>query len=52
MLEVIDPVAHNRQQTRDTLTSLAADQSDDPLPDVVSPNANGICSSGSTGCRK
>jgi bile acid-coenzyme A ligase len=31
---------------------LAGERSGDPLPDVVYPNANGICSSGSTGLPK
>jgi bile acid-coenzyme A ligase len=52
VLEVIDPAVIVDEQTRDTLTSRAADQSQDPLPAVVSPNANGICSSGSTGLPK
>ncbi len=52
VLEVIDPVVVVDEQTRDTLASRAAGEPDDPLPEVVSPNANGICSSGSTGMPK
>jgi bile acid-coenzyme A ligase len=52
VLEVIDPIVVVDEQTRHTLTSRAAGQSRDPLPAVVSPNANGICSSGSTGLPK
>lgn len=52
VLEVIDPVVAVDEQTRDMLTARAAAQSDGPLPEVVSPNANGICSSGSTGLPK
>jgi bile acid-coenzyme A ligase len=52
VLEVIGPVVVLDEQTRDALTSRAAGESDDPLPEVVSPNANGICSSGSTGLPK
>jgi bile acid-coenzyme A ligase len=52
LLAVIDPAVVVDEQTRDPLSSRAADQSQDPLPTVVSPNANGICSSGSTGLPK
>ena len=52
VLEVIDAAVVVDELTLATLTARAADQSDDPLPDVVSPNANGICSSGSTGLPK
>jgi bile acid-coenzyme A ligase len=52
VLEVIDPAVAVDEQTLSTLTGLADDQSSDPLPVVVSPNANGICSSGSTGLPK
>jgi bile acid-coenzyme A ligase len=52
VLAVIEPAVIVDEQTRDTLTSRAAGQSQDPLPAVVSPNANGICSSGSTGLPK
>jgi bile acid-coenzyme A ligase len=52
VLAVIDPAVVVDEQHRDALASRAAEQSDDPLPEVVSPNANGICSSGSTGLPK
>jgi bile acid-coenzyme A ligase len=52
VLEVIDPAVIVDEQSRHTLTSHATNQSQDPLPTVVSPNANGICSSGSTGLPK
>ena len=52
VLEVIAPSVTLDDETRPALTASAADQSAEPLPDVVSPNANGICSSGSTGLPK
>jgi len=52
VLEVIDAAVVIDEQSRDALTSRAVDQSADPLPEVVSPKANGICSSGSTGLPK
>jgi bile acid-coenzyme A ligase len=52
VLEVIAPTVTLDDQTRSVLTKSAAEQSADPLPDVVSPKANGICSSGSTGLPK
>jgi bile acid-coenzyme A ligase len=52
VLAVLNPAVVVDEQHRDTLASRAAEQSDDPLPEVVSPNANGICSSGSTGLPK
>jgi bile acid-coenzyme A ligase len=52
VLEVIDPAVVVDEQHRDVLASCAAEQSDEPLPAVVSPHANGICSSGSTGLPK
>jgi bile acid-coenzyme A ligase len=52
VLEVIGPAVIVDEETQETLTAHAADQPDDPLPEVVSPNANGICSSGSTGLPK
>ena len=52
VLEVIDAAVTVDEQTLSTFTARAGDQSDDPLPAVVSPNANGICSSGSTGLPK
>ena len=51
VLEVIDPAVIVDEQSRQ-LTARAGHQSDNPLPAVVSPNANGICSSGSTGLPK
>jgi bile acid-coenzyme A ligase len=52
VLEVIAPAVTVDDKTRSVLTASAAAQSADPLPDVVSPKANGICSSGSTGLPK
>jgi bile acid-coenzyme A ligase len=52
VLEVIAPVVILDEQTRPELTRAAAGQSADPLPEVISPQANGICSSGSTGLPK
>jgi bile acid-coenzyme A ligase len=52
VLEVIGPAVTVDDETRSVLTASAAGQSADPLPDVVSPKANGICSSGSTGLPK
>jgi bile acid-coenzyme A ligase len=52
VLEVIDPAVVVDERTRDTLSSDAGDHADDPHPDVISPHANGICSSGSTGLPK
>jgi bile acid-coenzyme A ligase len=52
VLAVIDPAVIVDEQNRQALASCAADQSEGPLPAVVSPNANGICSSGSTGLPK
>ena len=52
VLAVIDAAVVIDEQSRDALTSRAVDQSADPLPEVVSPKANGICSSGSTGLPK
>ncbi|MBV8179419.1 MAG: AMP-binding protein [Mycobacterium sp.] len=52
VLEVIDPTVIVDEQTRHALASRAVEQSDEPLPTAVSPNANGICSSGSTGLPK
>ena len=52
VLEVIDPTVAVDERTLSTLTARAGEQSDGPLPAVVSPNANGICSSGSTGLPK
>jgi bile acid-coenzyme A ligase len=52
VLEVIDPAVAVDEQSLPALTARAGEQSGDPLPEVVSPNANGICSSGSTGLPK
>lgn len=52
VLEVIGPAVVVDDGTRDMLAARAADAAADSLPDVVSPNANGICSSGSTGLPK
>ena len=52
LLAVIEPAVIVDDQTRQTLAARAAEESDEALPAVVSPNANGICSSGSTGLPK
>ena len=52
LLAVINPAVVVDEQTRDALSSGAAGQSPEPLRRVVSPNSNGICSSGSTGLPK
>src|SRR6202046_5553173 len=52
VLEVIDPTVAVDERTLSTLTARAGEQSNGPLEAVVSPNANGICSSGSTGLPK
>lgn len=49
---VIDPAVAVDEQTRWELDARAAAESGDPLPEAVSPTANGICSSGSTGVPK
>jgi len=49
---VIDPAVVVDEKSRWELDARAADQSDSPLPEAVSPTANGICSSGSTGVPK
>ncbi|WP_343708647.1 AMP-binding protein [Mycobacterium sp.] len=52
VLEVIAPAVAVDDETRPVLTASAAGQSTGSLPDMLSPNANGICSSGSTGLPK
>ncbi|BBZ13071.1 class I adenylate-forming enzyme family protein [Mycobacterium branderi] len=52
VLGVIDAAVVVDEQSREKLASKAKDQSDEPLPAVVSPTVNGICSSGSTGLPK
>lgn len=52
VLEVISPAVTVDDRTRDELAAAAARQPTDPLPEVISPQANGICSSGSTGLPK
>jgi bile acid-coenzyme A ligase len=49
---VIDPTVVVDEQSRWELAAQAADQSESPLPEAISPTANGICSSGSTGVPK
>ncbi|CAM4255765.1 Long-chain-fatty-acid--CoA ligase [Mycobacterium basiliense] len=49
---VIDPTVIIDEQSRWMLEALAAAESQSPLPPAVSPTANGICSSGSTGVPK
>jgi bile acid-coenzyme A ligase len=52
VLAVIDPAVTLDASRQAALTACAATKSSAPLPEVVSPNANGICSSGSTGLPK
>ncbi len=52
VLAVIDPAVIVDEHTRPTVAAAAAREPDHPLPAVVSPHANGICSSGSTGLPK
>lgn len=52
VLTVIDPAVTVDESCRHALAECAAAQSCDPLPAVVSPTANGICSSGSSGLPK
>jgi bile acid-coenzyme A ligase len=49
---VIDPTVTVDEQTRWRLAEQAAAESEDALPEAISPTANGICSSGSTGVPK
>lgn len=49
---VINPAVVVDEDTRWELDARAAGESPDPLPEAVSPTANGICSSGSTGVPK
>ncbi|MEB4210544.1 class I adenylate-forming enzyme family protein [Mycobacterium sp. 94-17] len=49
---VIDPAVVVDEQSRWELDSRAARESGDALPVAISPTANGICSSGSTGVPK
>ena len=50
--EVIDPAVVVDEKSRWELEARAAGESESPLPTAVSPTANGICSSGSTGVPK
>jgi bile acid-coenzyme A ligase len=50
--EVIDPTVVVDEVSRWELETRAAGESERPLPTAVSPNSNGICSSGSTGVPK
>jgi bile acid-coenzyme A ligase len=52
VLAVIDPVVMVDESQRTALAACAATRSADPLPEVISPNTSGICSSGSTGLPK
>ena len=52
LLAVIAPAVIFDEQNRQAVATTAAGLPDGPLPDVVSPNVNGICSSGSTGLPK
>ena len=49
---VIDPAVVVDETSRWELAARAAGESESPLPTAVSPTANGICSSGSTGVPK
>jgi len=49
---VIEPAVVVDEKNRWELEARAAGESQSPLPTAVSPNANGICSSGSTGVPK
>lgn len=49
---VIDPAVTVDDTIRWELDASAASQSESPLPTAISPTANGICSSGSTGVPK
>jgi bile acid-coenzyme A ligase len=49
---VIDPAVVVDENSRWKLAARAAAESESPLPTAVSPTANGICSSGSTGVPK
>ncbi|HET7075244.1 MAG TPA: class I adenylate-forming enzyme family protein [Mycobacterium sp.] len=50
--DVIDPAVVVDENSRWELDARAARESESPLPTAVSPTANGICSSGSTGVPK
>jgi bile acid-coenzyme A ligase len=52
LLDVIAAAVVIDEHNRAALAGAAARLPDDPLPEVVSPNVNGICSSGSTGLPK
>ncbi|MBO0880235.1 MAG: AMP-binding protein, partial [Mycobacterium sp.] len=52
VLTTIEPAVIVDEKNRRALATCAASQSDRPLPAVVSPTVNGICSSGSTGVPK
>ncbi|MGB9305965.1 MAG: class I adenylate-forming enzyme family protein [Mycobacterium sp.] len=49
---VIGPTVIVDEQSRWELEAQAATESESPLPEAISPTANGICSSGSTGVPK
>lgn len=52
VLGVIEPAVIVDEQSRTALADKADGQSTEPLPTVVPPTVNGICSSGSTGLPK
>lgn len=52
VLSVIEPAVVVDEKHRWPLAKQAAGESEDPLPEAISPTANGICSSGSTGVPK
>lgn len=52
LLDVIDPALVLSETNLTALADIARGESDSPLPEVVSPAVNGICSSGSTGLPK
>jgi bile acid-coenzyme A ligase len=52
LLDVVAPAFLLTEENRDGHAAAARELPDDPLPEVVSPAVNGICSSGSTGLPK
>jgi len=52
LLDVIDPALVLSETNVTALADTARGESDSPLPELVSPAINGICSSGSTGLPK
>jgi bile acid-coenzyme A ligase len=52
VLDVISAAVVVDDETRTALAAVAAQHSTEPLPPIISPMVNGICSSGSTGLPK